>query len=111
MGVIIRTPREKRIKESGTRGVKEAILTGPATGSNRFSVKRIVLDPDGCTSRSSFDRTVFYFVHKGRVSISHDNGELDLLMPGNTATIHPEEVHHLHNVDKLMAVVIKVASQ
>ncbi len=111
MGVITRTPREKRIKESGARGIKEALLTGPASGSNRFSVRKIVLEPDGCTARTSFDRTVFYFIHEGRVSISHDNGELDLLLPGNTATIHPDEIHHLHNVDKLIAVVIKVASQ
>ncbi len=111
MAVITRTPREKRIKESGARGIKEALLTGPASGSNRFTVKKIVLDPDGCTARTSFDRTVFYFIHNGRISISHDNGELDLLSPGDTATVHADEIHHLHNVDKLKAVVIIVAPQ
>ena len=111
MAVITRTPRESRIKERGAHGIKEALLTGPASGSNRFSAKKIILDPDGCTARTSFDRTVFYFIHEGRISISHDNGELDLLLPGYTATVHADEIHHLHNVDNLKAVVIKVAPQ
>ncbi|MCK5133760.1 MAG: AraC family ligand binding domain-containing protein [Candidatus Sabulitectum sp.] len=111
MAVVIRNPRETRIKESGAHGTSEALLAGPASGSNRFIIRRITLNPDGCTARVSFDRTVVYFVHKGRVTLSHDAGELDLLSPGDTAVIHPDELHHLHNIDKLKAVIIRVASQ
>ena len=111
MAVITSNPRENRIEEKGSRGIREAILAGPASGSNRFTVRRISLEPDGCTARGSFDRTVVYFVHKGRVTLSHSSGELDLLSPGDTATVHADEVHHLHNIDSSKAVLIKVAPQ
>ncbi len=111
MAVIIRNPREIRIQEQGARGVKEALLAGPASGSNRFTVRRITLAPDGCTARTSFDRAVVYLVLSGRISLSHDNGELDLLSPGDSAILRSEEVHHLHNIDKFQAHIVKVASQ
>ncbi len=111
MAVVTRNPRETRISEKGSRGVKEALLAGPASGSNRFTVRRISLDPDGCTARTSFDRATVYYVLQGRITLSHQDGELDLLSPGDTAVLHSEEVHHLHNIDKLEAVILKVASQ
>lgn len=111
MAVITRNPREIRLSEKGARGIKEALLAGPASGSNRFTVRRISLDPDGCTARTGFDRTTVYYVLQGRITLSHHEGELDLLSPGNTATVHSNEVHHLHNIDKTKAVIIKVASQ
>ncbi|MCK5786679.1 MAG: hypothetical protein KAH54_08995 [Candidatus Sabulitectum sp.] len=111
MAVVVKNPRETRIQEKGCRGIREAILAGPASGSNRFTVRKISLEPDGCTARGSSDRAVVYFVHKGRVTLSHSRGELDLLSPGNTATVHADEVHHLHNIDNSNAVVVKVAPQ
>ena len=111
MAVITRNPREVRVQEKGTSGMKEALLAGPSSGCNRFTVRRILLEPDGTTARVGFDRTTVYFVHSGRVALSHHEGELDLLSPGNTAVVHPDEIHHFHNIDKSRAVIIKVASQ
>jgi len=111
MALITRTSRGIRIQQTGARGIREALLAGPASGSNRFTVRKIFLEADGCTARNSFDRTTVYFVHKGRISMSHGSGELDLLSPGDSVTVNPDELHHLHNIDKMKAVVIKVASQ
>jgi len=111
MAAITRNPRESHIQEKGARGIKEALLAGPASGCNRFTVRRIVLQPDGCTARSCFTQAVVYFVHSGMVTLSHAGGDLDLLAEGNTAIIHPDEVHHLHNTGSSTAVVVKVASQ
>ncbi len=111
MALITRTSQGKRIQQTGARGIREALLAGPASGSNRFTVRKIFLEPDGCTARASFDRTAVYFIHQGRISISHGSGELDLLAPGDAVTINPDEMHHLHNIDKMIAVVIKVVSQ
>ena len=111
MAEITRNPRETVIQETGARDISEALLAGPASGSNRFTLKRISLKPNGCTARTTCDRATVYFIHQGRVTLSHHEGELDLLSPGDAAVIHPEEIHHFHNIDKLKAVIIKVASQ
>ncbi|MCD4707682.1 MAG: hypothetical protein K8S62_08070 [Candidatus Sabulitectum sp.] len=111
MAVITRNPREILIREKGGRETKEALLAGPAAGCNRFTIRRISLGPDGCTARTSFDRTTAYFIHRGRVALSHHDGELDLLSPGDTVIVHPDEAHHLHNIDKTEVVLIKVAPQ
>ncbi len=111
MAVITRNPKETRIVEKGARGTREALLAGPASGCNRFTVRKISIDPDGCTARRSFDRPTVYFIQDGRVTLSHNDGELDLLFPGDTVVVSADEIHHLHNIDKTKVQIVKVASQ
>ena len=111
LAIISRNPKETRIVEKGARGTREALLAGPASGCNRYTVRRITIDPDGCTARSSFDRPVVYFIHEGRVTLSHNDGDLDLLFPGDTVVVPADEIHHLHNIDKTKVKIVKVASQ
>ncbi len=111
MAVMTRGAKNTRISEKGSRGVKEAILAGPASGSNKFTVRRITLEPGGRTARKSSSQTEVYFVYKGRVALSHSEDELDMLLQGDSAVVHPDEIHHLHNTGNAKSVVIKVASQ
>ena len=111
MAVVTRSARDTRISEKGSRGIKEALLAGPASGSNKFTVRRITLEPGGITARTSFSQTAVYFVFRGRVALSHQGDELDMLKQGNTAIVHPGEIHHLHNIEDTKSIVIKVASQ
>jgi len=111
MAVIARSVKDTRIVEKGSRGIKEAILAGPASGSNKFTVRRITIEPDGRTARISSSRTEVYFVYQGRVALSHSGDELDILLQGDTAVVHPGEIHHLHNTGNAKSIVIKVASQ
>jgi quercetin dioxygenase-like cupin family protein len=111
MAVITRNPRGTRISEAGARGIKEALLAGPASGSNKFTVRRITIEPGGLTARTSFSQTTVYFVFQGRVALSHQGDELDMLKQGDTAIVHPGEIHHLHNIENTKSIVIKVASQ
>jgi quercetin dioxygenase-like cupin family protein len=111
MAAITRNPRESRVQEKGARGIKEALLAGPASGCNRFTLRKIVLEPDGCTARTCFNQITVYFIHSGCVTLSHSEGDLDLLSEGNTAVVHKDEVHHLHNTGSTTASIIKVAPQ
>ena len=111
MAVITRRARDSRISEKGSQGTKEALLAGPASGSNKFTVRRITIEPGGHTARTGFDLATVYFVYQGRVAPSHSGDDLDLLHQGDTAIVHPGEMHHLHNTGGSRSIVIKVASQ
>lgn len=111
MATITRNPRNARVQERGSRGTKEALLAGPGTGCNRFTVRRILLEPDGRTARTAGNREIVYVVQRGSITLSHLEGELDLLSAGDSVTVHPGELHHLHNVSKSVTEVLKVASQ
>lgn len=111
MAVINRNHKDTRIVDTRTRGTGEALLAGPAYGSNKFTVRRISLMADGFTARVAHTAATVYFVHQGSIALSHHEGELDILSPGDTAIVHPDEIHHLHNIGKTRAQVIKVASQ
>ena len=97
MAVITKKPRERLIAQSGARGTREALLAGPSSGCNRFTVKRLSLDTDGITARLTEKAGAVYFVHSGGVTLSHGEGELDVLEAGDTAVAHPGEVHRLHS--------------
>jgi mannose-6-phosphate isomerase-like protein (cupin superfamily) len=111
MAVITRNPGNTHIVEAGARGIKEALLAGPASGSNKFTVRKIVIEPDGCTARTSFKSATVYIVFQGRVTMSHQDGELDVLSNGDTVVVHPDEMHHMHNMGMLKTTVLKIASQ
>lgn len=111
MAVITRKPRERLIARSGAKGTREALLAGPASGCNRFTVKRLTLDADGITARLSEGAGAVYFLHSGAVTMSHGSGELDVLEAGDTAVVHPGEVHRLHNTHGGKSTVLVVTPQ
>ncbi len=111
MASITKRPVESRIEQNGARGISESILAGPGSGSNKFTLRRIKIKPDGCTARVDSPMSIVYFIQKGKVTLSHDSGELDQLIAGDTATLLPYEIHHFHNINRITAEIIKVASQ
>lgn len=111
MAVVVRTPKETRIKQPESTGISEALLAGPAVGCNRFTVRRITIAPGGRTARRHSQGGVTYFVHQGTVTLSHENGGLDTLESGDTAVVHRDEVHHLQNVSGGRSIVLAVYPQ
>ena len=111
MAVIVKNPRETRLKQAEARGISEAMLAGPASGCNRFTVRRITIAVDGRTARTSFDHGAVYILHTGKVALSHGEGELDHLSPGETAVVHSEELHHLLNIHTSPSVIMAVVAQ
>lgn len=111
MAVIVKSPRETRVKQAEARGLSEAVLAGPGSGCNRFMVRRINLAADGRTSRSCSQKGTVFFVHTGKVALSHGEGELDHLSAGEAAVIHPGESYHLQNIHFTQSVIIAVVTQ
>jgi len=111
MAVIIRAPRETRIIEPEARGVKEALLAGPAFGCNRFTLRRITIAREGRTARKHSPGGVVYFIHSGTVTLSHENGGLDTLEAGDSAVVHKDEVHHIQNVSGGNSIVLAASPQ
>ena len=111
MAVLVKNPKETRIQQVGARGITEAVLAGPGSGCNRFTVRRIKLAVEGRTSRTSPDLGIVYFIQSGKVALSHGEGDLDHLSEGDTAVIHPEEKHHLQNLHSSFSTVLAVVPQ
>ena len=111
MAVLVKHARNTRVKQSGARGLSEALLTGPALGCSKFTVRRINLDEEGCTAAGSTDKVTFYFILSGKVVLSHQEGELDPMEPGTGAVTHPGERHHLRNIYKGSSTVLAVKEQ
>lgn len=111
MAVIVKHPREVRIEQAEARGLTEAVLAGPASGCNRFSIRRITIKTDGRTARTLPERGLVYFVHSGSVTLSHGQGELDHLEAGEAAVVHPGEAHHLQNIHSSSSIILAVVPQ
>jgi len=111
LAVIVKRPRETRVNQAESRGLAEAVLAGPGSGCNRFTVRRITLALNGRTARTSFHQGVVYFIHRGKVALSHGEGELDHLSPGETAIVHPDELHHLQNIHTSQSCIIAAVAQ
>lgn len=107
----MKNPRENRVVHAGARGLFEAVLAGPAAGCNRFTLRRIVLAEEGRTARFSPEQALVYFVHSGKAALSHGEGQLDHISPGDTAVIHSGESHHLMNIHPGKTVLLSVVSQ
>lgn len=111
LAVVVKKPRESRVQQSGASGLREALLAGPASGCSRFTVRRITLAPGGRTARNAWKGPVFYFLHIGRAALSHGEGELDHLAPGEAAVVHGDELHHFQNIGDIPAVILAVMPQ
>lgn len=111
MAVIVKHARNSRVEQSGTRGLRESVIAGPAAGCNRFTVKRITLEEDGRTANSLFSRSTVYFIHQGTVALSHEEGGLDHLKTGEAAVLHPDEEHFLKNLSKGKSIILAVTAQ
>ena len=111
MATIIKKNRFAQIREKGTKQIREALLAGPATGSNKMTLREIEIEPDGKTAGKAFVSPVIYFILDGKVVLSHNNGELDLLEQNNTVTLQKNEHHYLHNTSKTKTLVLMITSQ
>ena len=111
MAVIVKHTRDSRVEQSGTRGMRESLIAGPAAGCNKFTMKRITLDENGRTANTLFSRSTVYFIHQGSVALSHENGGLDPLKTGEAAVIHADEEHFLKNLSRGKSIVLAVTAQ
>lgn len=111
MATIIQKAKYSSISEKGASGIKEAILAGPATGSNRINLRKIHIEPNGKTSRKAFKQPVIYIILNGKILLFHDNGELDILKEDSVATLQKNEYHYLHNNGNKETLVLMIASQ
>lgn len=111
MAVIVKHTRDYRVEQSGTRGLKESLIAGPASGCNKFTVKRLTLDENGRTASTVYARSIVYFIHKGTVALSYEAGGLDPLKTGESAVIHPDEEHFLQNLSQGKSIILAVTAQ
>lgn len=101
----------KRVKQFGARGLSESLLAGPASGCNRFTVRSLLLEPDGRTAAVSHNSSVFYHIVEGKIIIRQDSGELEALKAGDSAIIPEREKHILMNISKKKCSILKVVPQ
>lgn len=111
LATIIKKNRLTQIHEKGAKQVKETLLSGPATGSNKLTLRKIEIGPEGKTASKAFNLPVIYFILDGKVVLSHNNDELDLLEQNNTVTLQKNEHHSLHNTSKTKTLVLMITSQ
>lgn len=111
MAVVIPHGKGSRVVETGASELRERLLAGPASGCGRFTVRLLSLNPGGHTSGGDQNHAVFYFVAAGKVALSHDSGELDVLSTGDSAIAHAREKHALRNLFESACSVLKVTAQ
>ncbi len=111
MAAVVKHGTGKRVKQSGARGLVERLLAGPASGCNSFTVRTLFLEPDGRTAAVRHSAAVFYHVVEGKIVLSQDCGELDILETGDSAIVQEREKHTLMNLSKTKCSVLKVVPQ
>ena len=111
MATIVVKRRYSQIREKGSKGIREALLSSPATGSNKITLKEIVLEPEGKTAKKSFPNPVIYFILSGKIALMHSGSDIDFLQQSTSITVQKNEYHYLHNTSDIKALVLMVASQ
>jgi quercetin dioxygenase-like cupin family protein len=111
LAVVVSSVRNTPVRHGDARGLREALIAGPGVGCNRFTVRRITLEPEGSTARTSFKGARVYYIVRGAVLLYHNAGGLDMLEPGSAAVIQPGEVHQLRNNGEKPVEVLEVSSQ
>jgi mannose-6-phosphate isomerase-like protein (cupin superfamily) len=84
----------------------------PAIGVTAFGINAIVLPPGLETGRHFHDRQQeVYFVHRGRVEMSFDDGARVMLDPGGVARVDAATVRKLRNAGDEDAVYVVVGGE
>ncbi|MFH1863032.1 MAG: cupin domain-containing protein [bacterium] len=88
-----------KVQDEGAVDAYLTVLIGSEDGAPNFIMRRVDVQPGGCTPRHSHAWEHVIYVLYGSGSVQTENGEFELA-PGGALLILPNEVHQFKAIEK-----------
>ncbi len=82
----------KKVEDAGAVGARMAVLVGPEEGAPNFIMRRIELDPGGCTPFHTHSWEHVVYILEGSGKLRGEKTDLEL-KPGCSVLVQPDEKH------------------